>query len=267
MAGQLARANNHAPTAADRKAALDECIGFELLAQTAEARGLADDPEARQAARTALVSRMISVGFEDRYRTPADLRDRLDNWISANEGLLHRPELRACSYIRVEVKPDASPEIDQRARKLAEDIAADLRDRTGLFASDLLEAADRVGQHSGLVVQTNHVPARPRVSHTIKMKGRDVILEGLETSFGTALFSIRDLGRTSPAVRTPWGWDVILWTDVLPEEVSTREQLAAKRFEAERQDYFKLWINQMVRALGNRFTVDTSALDRYEAAR
>ncbi|MGE0551244.1 MAG: peptidylprolyl isomerase [Kofleriaceae bacterium] len=266
VAGQLARAHDTAPTAADLRAALDECIGFELLAQTAESRGMANDPEANDAARTMLVSRMITTGFEDRYQRPEDLRERLDLWITANEGLLRRPELRACTYVRIEVKKDAAPDVDQRARQLAERVASELRTRTGLFGTDLSETARRLGQGSDLVIQSGDVPARPRVGHPLKMNGRMVLLEGLEPSFGTALFEIPEVGRISPAIRTPWGWDVIMLTAVLPEEVSTRDQLAAKRFDAERLEQFKVWTSQLKREL-DKYELDTGPLDRFEAAR
>ncbi|HWU88103.1 MAG TPA: hypothetical protein VN253_12540, partial [Kofleriaceae bacterium] len=50
-------AHQAARGAASREAALAECIDFELLAQAAEARGLAADPEVGEAARRAMVGR------------------------------------------------------------------------------------------------------------------------------------------------------------------------------------------------------------------
>src|SRR5688500_7421250 len=56
-------------TPQDRDRALRDCIDFELLAQTAEQRGLAAMPEVNEAFRTALVDRVVA-DFEHRYQKP-----------------------------------------------------------------------------------------------------------------------------------------------------------------------------------------------------
>src|SRR6185436_9235466 len=91
VAAQLARGGR------SRRAALDECIDFELLAQAAEARGLgrAPDPELERARRAAMVGRLVETGFEDRYRTPADLGATLDRAVDALADQLDQPEFRA----------------------------------------------------------------------------------------------------------------------------------------------------------------------------
>jgi len=53
------------------------------------------------------------------------------------------------------------------------------------------------------------------------------------------------VGSTSPAVRTDWGWDVILWTKELAPRTITREQLAAELFPELRQAYFVAWSKRM----------------------
>src|SRR5688500_1194279 len=57
---------------ATRDEALAQCIDFELLAQAAEARGLAVDPDVVLATRTALVSQLVAREYEDKYDGPED---------------------------------------------------------------------------------------------------------------------------------------------------------------------------------------------------
>jgi hypothetical protein len=216
-----------------RRAALDECVAFELLAQAAEARGLARDPEVDQAARAALASRLVEVGFERRFRTPDDLRPAIDREVDRYSDQLDRPELRASAFARVEVPAGAPPEQDAAARALAEKLAGALERETGLFPVHLREAADRLAAGSGL-----------RVAHG---EFRAATREGLVPPYADALYAIPEVGRVGRATRTPWGWDVILMTRLLPPEVRTREEIAEKVFPDLRRRYFYRWVDEIRR--------------------
>lgn len=233
--------------AATRAAALDECIAFELLAGAAEQRGLAAHPDVVDATRTALVSRLLAAGFEDRYRTPSDLGERLTKVLDANEWRLHRPELRASTYARVVVpEKDAPPGADATARELAEAIAAALRDQPGLSGPHLVEAATRLAEERGLEVEHQDVKASVR--------------EALVTPYADALFAIPEVGRIAGPVRTRWGWDVILWTGGLPALERTRDELAAEVFPELRRGYFQVWVNQLVKEHGLTIEIDQDRL-------
>jgi len=235
--------------APDRATAVQECIAFELLAQEAEARGLATEPEVVEATRTAMVSALVGT-FEARYRTPADLGERMTKVLDENEWRRHRPELRASTYVRIDVPKDASPDVDAAARAVSEQIASALADETGLFASHLVATAERItGGISGIgsTFSTEDV--------------RLMQIEALDPAYATALFAIPEVGRVSPPVRTPWGWDVILLTDVLPAREQTREELAAEVFPDLRRSFFQVWVNQLIRDQQVQIAIDTAQLE------
>jgi hypothetical protein len=114
----VAAATNALDAATVRAKALDECIAFELLAQEADKRALADDAEVIDATRTALVNRLVETGFEQRYAKPDDLGEPMTKWFRDNSWRMHRPELRGSAYLRVtgpddEARPRSWP---RRAR-------------------------------------------------------------------------------------------------------------------------------------------------------
>jgi len=244
VAAQLARGGR------SRRAALDECIDFELLAQAAEARGLgrAPDPELERARRAAMVGRLVETGFEDRYRTPADLGATLDRAVDALADQLDQPEFRASAFARVEVPAGAPPEAEAAARALAERIAGELAGETGLFPAHLRAAADRLAAGAG-----------QRVTHG---DFRAAAREALVPPYAAALFSIPEVGRIAAPARTKWGWDVILLTGLIPAQLHTREEAAARVFPELRRREFYRWVNQIASASGVRVEVDPERVAR-----
>ena len=235
-----------------REAALDECIQFELMAQVAEQRGLATDPTVVEATRRELVSREVAVDFEDKTAKPADLGERMTKWLAQNAWRMHRPDLRASSYARVNVPKDASPEIEAKAKALSGAIAAALAGQPGLLPADLEDTAKRLGKDSGLKLDIQEVTVSARTS--------------LDVAYGDALYSVPEVGRIAGPVRTRWGWDVILWNGGLPPKESTQAEIAAEVFPELRRAAFQFWVNDLVKQLGLKIEVDAALLARLEAA-
>ncbi|MFN0245772.1 MAG: hypothetical protein ACKV2T_02620 [Kofleriaceae bacterium] len=224
-----------------RTRALDECIAFELLAQEADKRGLADDAEVIDATRTALVNRVVEVGFEQRYAKAEDLGERFDKWFRDNAFRMSRPELRGSAYLRV-----AGP--DDTARPAAQAIYNQLANRTGLFAFDLrpLSKAKK---------------GAPPIEYTVVP---DKAASELEPTYRAALFAIPEVGRVAPPVKTPWGWDVILWTGGLPPKETSREDLVAEAFPELRRSMFPVWVAQVTRELGLKPEVVPAGVKRLD---
>jgi hypothetical protein len=233
-----------------RAEALDQCVAFELLAQAAEVRGLAAAPEVTLAARTAAVNRLVETEFERRYRTPDDLKPAVDALMQRNEWRLHVPELRSSTYARFTVPKDAPPEVDAQARALAERVAAELAGQTGLYGVHLIEAAQRVA--AGTAIKLDTADVKPSYQ------------DRLVVSYGAALYAIPEVGRVSPAIRTQWGWDVVLWTGGIEARERSRDELVGEAFPELRRHQFQLWVTQLGKQLGVHIEVDPATVARLD---
>jgi hypothetical protein len=234
-----------------RAAALDQCIAFELLAQAAEARGLAAAPEVVQAARSAEVNRLVETEFEQRYRRPADLAPQLDAALNASPWLLRTPELRDSTFARFVVPKGAPEAVEARAHALADRLAAELADQTGLFGVHLSDAARRIAQTIGAELETLDYRPAPR--------------DQLVDAYAAALFALPEIGRASPAFRTPWGWDVVVWTGGSPARERSRDEVAAELFPELRRRQFQRWVSQLARQRGIAIQVEQAELARLDA--
>ena len=234
-----------------RAAALDQCIAFELLAQAAEARGLAGAPEVGEAARAAAVNRLVETEFERRYRTPADLAPQIDAVLARSPGLLHAPELRNSSYARFLVPTGAPAAVDAAARARAERLAGELAGQTGLFGVHLFEAARRIAEGGDVKLETTDFRLATR--------------EELVDDYAAALFAIPEIGRASPAFRTQWGWDVVVWTGGSPARDRPRDEVVAELFPELRRRQFQRWVSQLVKQLGVHIEVEQAEVARLDA--
>jgi hypothetical protein len=237
-----------------RRDALDQCIAFELLAQAAEARGLAAAREVRDAVRTAAVNRLVATDFEQRYRSPSDLKQAIDIVMKRNEWRMHILELRASTFARfivpTGVPAKAAAEIDAHAHALADRLASELSGQTGLFGVHLSEAAQRLAAGTDIKLETADV----RPTH------QDDLVE----PYAKALYAIPDVGRIAPPVRTQWGWDVVLWTGGVEARERSRDELVAEMFPEVRRQQFHLWVTQLGKQLGVHVEVDPATVARLD---
>ncbi|HEX4416770.1 MAG TPA: hypothetical protein VH165_02675 [Kofleriaceae bacterium] len=233
-----------------RRAALDQCVAFELLAQAAEARGLAAGPEVAAAARTAAVNRLVETEFEQRYQTPADLGAAIDAVMQRNAWRMHLIQLRASSFARFIVPKNAPPDVDARARALAEQLAGQLAGQTGLYPIHLTEAAQRIDAGTGIKLESDSV--------------KPMHQDDLVAPYAAALYAIPAVGQASGAFRTQWGWDVALWTGGVEPKDSTRVELAAEMFPDLRRRQFQLWTTQLGKQLGLHIEIDQATVARLD---
>lgn len=231
-----------------REAALDQCVAFELMAQEAERRGLATAPEVVDATKTALVSREIELAFEDTYRTPADLGEFMRKIVDKNAWRMHRPDVRSSAYVRINVPKQATPAQDAQAKAAAQKIADAVVGEPGLLDVHLLDFAHRAAP--GVDFAHAEVSPRPR--------------EALDPSYGDALYGIPEIGRAVGPVRTPWGYDVILWTGGLPPKETPRAELEAEMFAEVRRGFFPEWVAQLVKEHGIAIETHPEQLEALE---
>jgi hypothetical protein len=227
----------------DRKRALDDCIGFELLAGAAAARGVTRDPDVKDGYRRALVSRYVDAEFTARVTTwddlPADLRDTAFHKLAWR---MHRPEYRFAVYVRAPLGDQATPADDAAARALIEQIYDRLKDREDLFPVDLYATADEVAGNR-------------RVDKSGSPYGTGLDGPGDKT-FTQPLFAIPAIGQVAPPARTKWGWDLILWVDTMPPLELSADELKQQLFPDLRRAYFDRWVQDVARAQHVEVVVD-----------
>jgi hypothetical protein len=200
---------------------LDDCIGFELMAQEAEKRGLASDPDVVLGTRTAMVSRLVEKEYEAKYTHPSDFGDVWDRLVEKQRYRWDHPEVRASFYVRV---------ADQATAEKIADAAAN---QTGWMSPMLYDLAKQITGKDDV----EHADVPPKLARQ------------LEDHYGAALYAIPAIGRTSPATHTQWGWDVILWTDALPETHLTQQQLLAEVLPEVQRSFFSVWVHQLELAM------------------
>jgi hypothetical protein len=235
----------------DARAALDQCVAFELLAQEAERRGLRDDLDVGDAWRRELVRAVIR---EDLGKLTSF--DQLPPAFLASikfeeqKNLFQRPEIRVSQYVRCKVPkktPEGAPE-DLAARDLCEAIFAELGDDEGVLAPELFEVAERIAKVKG--AETPEHPAKPYVVFP-----EDAKVKKTEKEFHDAIYALPEIGRLHAPVRTRNGWDVILWNDTIPPADVTQEI-----FHADLRKYFIPWSDGIARGLGVTPWIDEALL-------
>ncbi|MEO8844136.1 MAG: peptidylprolyl isomerase [Kofleriaceae bacterium] len=231
---------------ATKHAALEQCIDFELLAQRAV--GHAGDAEVRLATHTAMVSALVAGAYEDGYTQPGQFGAF---WTTAyKKGVFHyrHENYRASAYVRVVVPAGASGAVEADAKAKAERIAAAVAPETGLLGSSLLALAQAAAP--GTKLDHEEVPA---------------YREGaLDDHYAKALFALTQIGRATGAVRTKWGWDVIVWTDDVPAADPPEADITAALLPDIKIAYFGRWVDGIARSLGVRVTLDKDNIAKLE---
>jgi hypothetical protein len=229
------------PHAKSRQDALDQCIAFELMAQEADARGIASDHEVVEATRTALVNQLVALDYEDKLKEPSDFGNVWNQIYAKNKLRYDHPEYRGSAYTRIDVPEGAPAAQDEAAHALANEIAAALAPERGLMPPQMKEIAERV------------VGTRGKVSYAVVPPYTHI--STLDIVYADALFAIPEVGRTSPAVKTPWGWDVILYSDVVPEEHQPESKIVSETLPDVQRTFFPQWTNQVAQRLGVKIQV------------
>ncbi len=226
LQGQIAQG------ARTREAALEQCVAFELLAQAAERAGHADSPDVDAAVREAMVDELVA-SFEDTHAKPTDLGEIMTTALAKNDWRRHRPELRGSTYVRVAVAAGSGPEVELRARRVIDRVAAALDGERGLLGPHVVEVARRIAAAEGVEIVTQDLKPSDGSRY--------------ETPYKDALFAIAEVGRVGRPVRTSLGWDLIAWTSVVEAREQTVEELAAEAFPDLRRQMFTIWVNRIIR--------------------
>jgi hypothetical protein len=189
----------------DARAALDQCIDFELLALEARRRGLLADPEVAERSRREAVRAFIDADFGvegPEHLEVQDLRrmwDRLPSGVAMRHFFQHG-EVRRADYCLAKVPADAEPggAEDLAARTLAE-VARGVADALVPAGERALDAvcrmilpADRSQAVRGFIVEQSQGE-----------QGQ------VEAGFFELLSSIEQVGEIAGPARSASGWFVI----------------------------------------------------------
>jgi len=233
---------------ATRPTALSQCIDFEVLAQAADQRGYAVTPEVREATHTAMVNELVTSVYEDGYTTAAQFGPLWQRALAQGAWKVSHENYRASSYVRISIAETTTQAEVDAAKRSADQIAAALATETGLMGPSLLELAQK---------------AAPG----IKIDHQDVTAfraGALDKNYAAALFGLHEIGRASTAVRTKWGWDVIVWTDDVPEAHPSDAEITVKLLPDVKLGYFDHWVDTIGRSLGVLVEVDQKNVAKLE---
>jgi hypothetical protein len=244
---------------ATRQQALHECIDFELLAQHAEARGFAGDAEVIERTRAALVDQLVTTAYDRGFTKPGDFGSAWDEFVKKRKILrkLKHPDYRASTHVLIPVASHASPEADAAARALADQIGAAAANERGMLGPHLLELAEHF---------TSLKPCKAGIQTPCYEALQLFVRGALEAPYADALWAIPEIGRTAGPVRTSFGWDVLVWTDVQPAANPGDDEVTASILAEIKPWYFAHWVEQLEHRLGLHAAIDPQAEHRLEAS-
>jgi peptidyl-prolyl cis-trans isomerase C len=244
----------------DRKAALDECIAFELLAAEAERRGLAADPDVLSARETELARALIDREFAPSFDGPEDvpMEEVAGFYKEYKDQLYVHPEWRSSHHVLVGLgykKVARGSARDQEARAIIDEVAAALRGKP-VSADEL----DRVAKETAARFKAKKLQIKAEA-----VPGS--LHDRLDVAYREALAQLPAIGALSGPVRSDFGWHLILLTQIEPAVNQSLEQAAAdirgKIFEAVRRRTFLRWA---ARYLPGKPQVDEALLAQLAAA-
>lgn len=233
---------------ATRQEALEQCVDFELLAQAATRH--ASDADVALATRTAMVSLLVAREYEARFTRPSEFGAYWERSLARNRGRFDHGEVRGSAYVRIPVPRTAPPAQEASARALAEELAAALATERGLLPVQFEQLARQ------------RIAGRGTLEYAAV--GPYENTGGLVPEYAGPLFAIAEVGMTSPAVRTPWGWDVILFSEVIPAERMSPDEVIARALPEIKRAYFPIWVSQATSSMAGKVKVHEENLPRLE---
>lgn len=213
---------------------LDDLIVEDLLAAEARRQGLLRDPQVRDAARRAMVQRLLEREFEAKVQ-PADVpEDVLRRAYRNNYWFFNRPEIREFEHFLVWATPTDTPERQAAARRLADEILRIALSRPFSALGDLRAEIEARGRAAGVQVQYER-------SRGVRSR--------LEKDFADLLWSIAP-GRIGPRVaQSRYGFHVLRNVGVEPEVrrpfETVREEVRERVWPEWREMRFKSWMAEL----------------------
>lgn len=251
VAAQIQAEGSDGP--AERRAALAQCIDFEVMAQEAARRGLVAHPEVLRTQKIESVRRLIDEAFTRRYPDPSSVeRAELEALYREFQLRYLRPEYRDTAYLRypvaIQEHPAGSPG-DVAAREVMQRLYAAVADRRGMTFRSFQEIA--AGEVGDAPLQRSDEQPIERQSPYVK-------------AYVDATFGIPEAGMVSPPIRTEWGWDIVFLQKIHPAVNTPFEAATGELFELVRRRLYTQWVAGLRGTA--RIQLDEAALARLQAA-
>ena len=227
------------------RAALDQCIDFELLAQAAHARGLSRHPEVLQASRRELVRTLLDQQIHDPMPSVAETdRSILEAAYKRYRSKIYAPERRQVFHLFAPFprhRELRGTDADKAARAFADELYAGLKDRRGFTVDELYRSAVAIAGQRPLG-PTEKQPGEPEGQQTGAFK-REIFKvyrnqPNLPHAFSHGAMDIPEPGMISSPVRSDYGWHLILYLDSEPAKFATVEDSADYLFQAVRSEAY-----------------------------
>jgi peptidyl-prolyl cis-trans isomerase C len=210
---------------------LDDLIVEDLLAAEAKRQGLLGDPKVRDAARRAMVQRLLEREFEAKVK-PADVPEGvLRRAYRNNYWFFNRPEIREFEHFLVWATPKDTPQRQAASRHLAGEILRAVLSRRSAALADLRAEIEARGRAAGVKVQ---------YERTRGVRSR------LEKDFADLLWALAPGQIGARVAQSRYGFHVLRSVRVEPEVSrpfeAVREEVRERVWTEWREMRFKSWV-------------------------
>ena len=230
-------------TGLEPRAALDDLVKFELLAQEAARRGLAASPDVAEARTRELARRLLQLEFEAHARPEdipeADLRREYER----NRRHFEHPEIRTVMTVLFQAKKGAAtPAEDAKARATAQELLERWRTE---------RPADAKAARGIVETYYGHMEG-VRIDEFNTYQGARV-----ERDWLNAVLTLKTAGSYTGPLRTFYGWQLVYLVELHPAR-STPE---AEALQSIRKELHPLWqraaFARYLDEVGGRHQVET----------
>lgn len=211
------------------KVALDLAVEDALLAEHAKGAAPPYAPTTHLERLALARSVMEQIETEARSKgepTAEELKQVIDGWWWE----LDRPELFRVTHAVVLPGKEATPEIQERARALAERIHAAVLGAKPNEFSKRVEAVE-AGDLKVKVESLSPVASDGRAVDLKYPPKRGGSTSRYNAAFAAAATSLREIGEISPVVQTPFGYHVMMLTERVPAQHAAQSELDREVFD------------------------------------
>lgn len=247
----------------DARAALSECIDFELLAREAERRGYRRHPAVLAAEKNESVRRLLDADIVAPMPSVESVpREDLEAAYQRLRKYIYAPERRSIFHVYAAFETRNAPpgsDDDVRARELAQAISAALIEERGVTPERLLDTARQVAAGRAIGPVDKNTNEFRREVFWVYINKPD-----LPYDFSQAVFEIPEPGRVSRPTRSLFGWHVTLFLESEAPRMASVDQAAEWLFQRLRLERYEAMVERLSKDVA--IQVDEEALARLHEA-